>query len=90
MKKMNRQKILNLFTYGLVIIAYIILQTMLKTGNIKSVVKGMLVPICAYIVMAVSLNLTVGVLGQLELLQVLQLLWQFFSDIPRQLPGFAF
>ena len=45
LKKMNKQKVLNLLTYGLVVIAYIILQTMLNTGNIKSVVKGMLVPI---------------------------------------------
>ena len=67
MKRMNKQKLKNLLTYGLVIIAYIVLQTMLKTGNIKSVVKGMLVPICAYVVMAVSLNLTVGVLGELSL-----------------------
>ena len=40
---------------------------MVSSGNIKSVLKGMLVPICAYIVMAVSLNLTVGVLGELSL-----------------------
>lgn len=65
--KNNRAKMRNLITYALVIVAYIILQTMISTGNIKSVLKGMLVPICAYIVMAVSLNLTVGVLGELSL-----------------------
>jgi len=62
-KKLN----MNMVTYLVVIVAYIILQTMISTGNIKSLVKGMLVPICAYIVMAVSLNLTVGVLGELSL-----------------------
>ncbi len=54
-------------TYGLVIAAYVILQSMVLTGSITSSLKGMLVPICAYAVMAVSLNLTVGVLGELSL-----------------------
>ena len=62
-KKLNR----NLITYLVVIVAYAILQTMISTGNIKSLLKGMLVPICAYMVMAISLNLTVGVLGELSL-----------------------
>ena len=57
----------NTLAYLLVIVAYAILQTMISTGNIKSLLKGMLVPICAYVVMAISLNLTVGVLGELSL-----------------------
>ena len=40
---------------------------MVSSGSITSSLKGMLVPICAYVVMAVSLNLTVGVLGELSL-----------------------
>ena len=36
-------------------------------GFISSSLKGQLVPICAYIVMAISLNLTVGILGELSL-----------------------
>ena len=36
-------------------------------GSISSRLQGQLVPICAYIVMAISLNLTVGVLGELSL-----------------------
>ena len=52
---------------GIVIIAYVIVQAMILTGNITSSFKGQLVPICAYIVMAVSLNLTVGILGELSL-----------------------
>ena len=57
----------NYLTYGVVILAYVILQTMISAGSISSSLKGMLVPICAYVVMAVSLNLTVGVLGELSL-----------------------
>ena len=69
MKKLNLKKSTrhNFMTYGLVIIAYILLQVMIAGGGISSSLKGMLVPICAYVVMAISLNLTVGVLGELSL-----------------------
>lgn len=49
------------------IIGFIVIQSMIATGNISSSLKGQLVPICAYIVMAISLNLTVGILGELSL-----------------------
>ncbi len=57
----------SVISYGIVIIAFIVVQTMVATGNITSSLKGQLVPICAYIIMAVSLNLTVGILGELSL-----------------------
>ena len=56
-----------MLTYGLVIAAYIILRILLAGGHVSSALQGQLVPITAYIVMAVSLNLTVGVLGELSL-----------------------
>lgn len=67
MKKLNMNKTTrqNYLTYGLVIVAFVILQIFM--GGIPSTLKGMLVPICAYIIMAISLNLTVGVLGELSL-----------------------
>ena len=55
------------FTYGVVILIYLVMQGLITTGSITSSLKGMLIPICAYIVMAVSLNLTVGILGELSL-----------------------
>ena len=64
LKKTSRN---NLITYGVVILAYGILQLMSNAGSISATLRGMLVPICAYVVMAVSLNLTVGVLGELSL-----------------------
>lgn len=54
-------------TYGFVIVLYAVMQILSSTGNLTSLVKGQLVPICAYIVMALSLNLTVGILGELSL-----------------------
>ena len=56
-----------LIAFGIVIVAFIVVQIMIMTGNISSSLKGQLVPICAYVVMAVSLNLTVGILGELSL-----------------------
>lgn len=57
----------NFITYGMVILAYVIMQGLLYRGNVSSLMKGLLVPICIYIIMAVSLNLTVGILGELSL-----------------------
>ena len=67
--KWNRNKTTrnNFITYGVVILAYIILQILIGTDAISSTMEGLLVPICAYVVMALSLNLTVGVLGELSL-----------------------
>ena len=57
----------NLITYGMVVAAFIICQTMIRNGAMTRSLKGQLVPICVYIVMAVSLNLTVGISGELSL-----------------------
>lgn len=54
-------------TYAVVIAAYIICTVMISTNVLSSSMRGMLVPICAYMVMAVSLNLVVGILGELSL-----------------------
>ncbi|MDY3619475.1 branched-chain amino acid ABC transporter permease [Agathobaculum sp.] len=57
----------SLISYGIVLVFFAVVQAMISTGGISSAFKGQLVPICAYIVMAVSLNLTVGILGELSL-----------------------
>ena len=62
LSKTSRQ---NYLTYGVVILAYIILQAL--NGSLSSSLKGMLVPICCYVCMSISLNLTVGILGELSL-----------------------
>ena len=67
--KWNRNKTTrnNFITYGVVILAYVIMQIMSSADALSSTMEGLLVPICAYVVMAISLNLTVGVLGELSL-----------------------
>lgn len=62
--KINRRQCI---TYAFVIAAYIVLQILSGQKLLSSTARGMLVPICAYVVMAVSLNLTVGVMGELSL-----------------------
>ena len=64
---MSKQFKNNLITYGIIIVFFAIMQTLASTGNLSSLFKGLLVPICVYAIMAVSLNLTVGILGELSL-----------------------
>lgn len=66
-KRLNKFTRTNIKAYGLIILAFIILFPMQKLGMINNSISGQLVPICTYIVMAISLNLTVGFLGELSL-----------------------
>ncbi len=70
--KMNKLKInktakSNFITYGIVIAAFIIVQILVSAGQVSSLMKGLLVPLCTYAILAVSLNLVVGILGELSL-----------------------
>ena len=64
---LNKASRVNFATYAMVIAAYAVLQLMGGTGILSATMRGQLVPICAYVAMALSLNLTVGVLGELSL-----------------------
>ena len=57
----------NLVTYGVVILGFVIMQVLSASHMLSSSVEGFLVPICAYVVLAVSLNLVVGISGELSL-----------------------
>lgn len=65
--KLSKNTKKSFVTYGTVIAAYAVMMILTATGSLSSTMKGLLVPCCAYIVAAVSLNLTVGVLGELSL-----------------------
>ncbi len=67
MKKLKKSTVNNIISFGIVIIAFIICQSMIASGAMKRSLKGQMVPICVYIVMAVSLNLVVGISGELSL-----------------------
>ena len=57
----------NLISYTLVIAAFLVIQLLLGQGMLSRSIQGQLVPICCYIVMALSLNLVVGISGELSL-----------------------
>ena len=53
--------------YGLLIGGYILLQILTAAGLIGHNLQGQFVPICVYVSLAVSLNLVVGISGELSL-----------------------
>lgn len=65
--KNNKTLIQNTITYAIVIGCWILMQTLSATGNLSSLLRGLLVPLCIYAILAISLNLTVGILGELSL-----------------------
>ncbi len=69
MRQMKRSTRSSLFTYGLVIAAFAVIQLLriFREGGVGSVLEGQLIPICAYVTMALALNLVVGVSGELSL-----------------------
>ena len=64
---MKKNTINNIITYGIVILAFALCQWLIATGRMTRSLQGQLVPICVYVVMAVSLNLVVGISGELSL-----------------------
>lgn len=69
MKRLTSSKrtLNNAITYGIVVAAFIIVQLVQGTIGLSNSTQGLLVPICAYVVMAISLNLVVGISGELSL-----------------------
>jgi len=65
--KLKKSTVNAVISYGIVIIAFIVCQTMIGAKTMPRTLKGQLIPICVYIVMAVSLNLVVGISGELSL-----------------------
>lgn len=66
-RKLSKASLNGFLNYALVLAVFLIVQLMRAGGHVTNSLNGQLVPICAYICMAVSLNLTVGVLGELSL-----------------------
>ena len=64
MKKKLRSYGINLF---MVVALYAVVSVLIGTGVINRYMAGMLLPVCINVILAVSLNLTTGMLGQLAL-----------------------
>jgi branched-chain amino acid transport system permease protein len=65
--QMNKSTRSNLITIGIIIIISILCQVLISAGVMSNLMKGLLVPLCYYSILAISLNLTVGILGELSL-----------------------
>lgn len=57
----------NLITYGIIVAFFAIVTIVDAAGLLTNALSGQLIPICAYVCMAVSLNLVVGISGELSL-----------------------
>ena len=66
-KSLKKTTKVDFATYLGVILVFIITTILQNNGSLKRSAVGLLVPICCYMSMAVSLNLTVGILGELSL-----------------------
>ena len=62
LKKFFKERRNDLITYFIVIATFVVVQRF-----ISSLFQGLMVPICTYIILAISLNLVVGILGELSL-----------------------
>jgi branched-chain amino acid transport system permease protein len=67
MKTKKSRLITQVVTYGILILLFVILTIMINNKSISRTLKGQLIPICSWVVMAVSLNLVVGISGELSL-----------------------
>ncbi len=66
-RRLRKTTVNSFINYAIVIVAFIAVQILVGQDMISNSMQSMLVPVCCYIVMAVSLNLTVGILGELSL-----------------------
>lgn len=67
MKNLKKSSKDHLITYGILLLVYIVAEILIKTGNMSSLMQGILVPVCVYSLVAIGLNLCVGYLGELSL-----------------------
>ena len=67
LKNLNATTRKNLVTYAMVVVLFVVMQSLSAAKAISSSTTGLLVPITAYICLAISLNLVVGISGELSL-----------------------
>ena len=67
LNNMNKSTKKNMVTYGIVLAMFIFCVVYTTTGMASHLFRGLLVPICVNVILAISLNLTVGILGELSL-----------------------
>ena len=56
LKNMNKTTKNNMITYLMVIVVYAVIQVLVTSGSLSSLFTGLLVPICTYIILAISMT----------------------------------
>ena len=67
LKNLNATTRSNLMTFAIVLVLFVVMQSLVAAKAVSSSTAGLLVPITAYISLAISLNLVVGISGELSL-----------------------
>lgn len=67
LNQLNKTSRQNLITYGIVVVLFLFCLIYTMSGMASNLFQGLLVPICVNVILAISLNLTVGILGELSL-----------------------
>ncbi len=65
--KVNKNSLKGLINYGIIVAFFAIITIAKGAGGLSNTLEGQLIPICSYIIMALSLNLVVGISGELSL-----------------------
>lgn len=64
---MKKTTLNNLITFGGTAVIFVLMGILSGAGALSNKIAGLIVPIGIYVILAISLNLTVGVLGELSL-----------------------
>ena len=66
-RSLRKTTVVDFATYLGVTVLFVVMYSLQSSGSLTRSLSGLLIPICCYMSMAVSLNLTVGILGELSL-----------------------
>lgn len=64
---MKKTTLNNLITFGGTAVIFVLMGILSGAGALSNKIAGLIVPIGIYVILAISLNLTVGILGELSL-----------------------
>ena len=65
--KIKKSTLTTIITIAAIIVMFVLMNSLNNAGKLSNVMSGLLVRICVWSMMAVSLNLVVGILGELSL-----------------------
>lgn len=67
LSKISKNSKMGFLNYGIVLLFFVVITILRSTGTLSNTMNGQLIPICSYIIVALALNLVVGISGELSL-----------------------